>query len=590
MPFVAINTMSNRITRNLLASKPGQAQLTLTYENITDAQGSDFVLFYETCKGGNTSFVLPVELLSGLGSACADYIKAVGSSLTWRWEQPPRLDFVKKGICTVSVTLKAYVAPGTITIPSAAPVIPYNPVVARDNTIYPSFSGIGVIPPTPPTPVPGIKWIAYSTINETAINTHDIVLADDGSTYAFIANQAYSELVKFSSVGAALWTQRFASISGQLEWGPFGLPAVKISQAITRISDTSFICSITEQASNSSNPYRYAIFNLDQNGDVRYGIGYANSQVSEVNAVSNDGRSFLAINTPGYSTGSPVNVFRVSDGEQTKRFTFTNITNVGVAFIRNVIQKPNGNWVFYVTYGLIKKCLIETDSSFQAVIRSTCFPDLDLTSSFCYRPDTGGYLFLGGDCIYYLSDSLQLIETRRFLGTASHIQYDSNGDYYIWASYTNWYQDIGIPGWPNLITLIKYNWNSDYVHYVTSTNGNRSPTSSLNNTLRRMSFAQEGVGRSGGGSYPLSYRMVHSFDLIQPSSTNNSPLNTSNPPNFSFLSRTIAAPTLRPTMETRISSREQASVSIFDLPILSKVSHTFEVQSIYRDYTTAVYP
>ncbi len=96
--------MNNRATRLLMASRPGNGLLSLTYENITHAEGNSFITAYEASYGSGRSFALPSSLYSGLDPDLSSYIN---TNLLWRWDAPPQISSIKDGVCTVSTSLRA---------------------------------------------------------------------------------------------------------------------------------------------------------------------------------------------------------------------------------------------------------------------------------------------------------------------------------------------------------------------------------------------------------------------------------------------------------------------------------------------------
>jgi hypothetical protein len=88
----------------LMASRPGNGLLALTYENISHADANSFIIAYEASYGSGRSFGLPSGLYSGLDPVLTAYIN---TNLLWRWDGPPQISSIKDSVCTVSTSLRA---------------------------------------------------------------------------------------------------------------------------------------------------------------------------------------------------------------------------------------------------------------------------------------------------------------------------------------------------------------------------------------------------------------------------------------------------------------------------------------------------
>lgn len=435
----------------------------------------------------------------------------------------------------------------------------------------------------PPTPTPGSKWTAYSTVHEAAVNSHNIELDDQGNTYSFIGSTEHSEVTKFSPTGIALWTRRFSSFQTQAE-----LSGVKYTQTIHRISDNLLLCVVSDKINKTH------YIGIDASGQVLFNKGYdLGTRSGQLTRFFNFDKSlFLTSQIRNFGDLS-INVFNSATGQFLRRFTFSSISGIPPWYVRNAIQRPDGNWIFVVQYDVTPNIgyplyFIETNAGITSVTRAVRFPDLDVTPTLCYRPDTGGYLILGSTTgrIHYMNDSLELQESRKFLGygAPSEVLYDANGDYYLWKTSGNWYQDIGVAGGGDGVTLVKYNWNNDIVRYVTTVSGWRDPVVRLNRTLQRMSFAQQAISIAGAAFATIPYRAINSFNIIQPSSTNGSPISTVNPPNFTFFSRTVLNPSPKAVFESLIHTRIEASVSVVSQSNISESQSTFIIEPITRNF------
>lgn len=98
----------------LRSNRAVNAQLELTFTNITDAQASDILAAYVASRSGFHPLTMPVELVAGIDlQALRDRINPT-SFLRWHFNGPPKVDAGIPGISTVNVTLVA--TPSTVTI------------------------------------------------------------------------------------------------------------------------------------------------------------------------------------------------------------------------------------------------------------------------------------------------------------------------------------------------------------------------------------------------------------------------------------------------------------------------------------------
>lgn len=104
LPVSKSYAMNSRATRMLMASRPGNGLLALTYENISHTDAYSFITAYEASYGSGRSFGLPSALYSGLDPVLSNYIN---TNLLWRWDGPPQISSIKDGVCTVSTSLRA---------------------------------------------------------------------------------------------------------------------------------------------------------------------------------------------------------------------------------------------------------------------------------------------------------------------------------------------------------------------------------------------------------------------------------------------------------------------------------------------------
>lgn len=109
LPAFPVSELKSQIgttTTRLWGSKPANARLDLSFQNITDANAKSISEAYVAAKGPIDSLTLPNEVFSGADSALSDYIKFAGSGITWHFtSEPPSIESVVNGYSSVSVTL-----------------------------------------------------------------------------------------------------------------------------------------------------------------------------------------------------------------------------------------------------------------------------------------------------------------------------------------------------------------------------------------------------------------------------------------------------------------------------------------------------
>ena len=103
----AVNSQSGSTTRRLWGSRPAQAELAMTYRNITDDQAAAIVDHYDDCKGPTIQATLPNTTWDGASSDLRGYMKLddYGNGISWYFSGPPTVNSVFPGISTVQVRL-----------------------------------------------------------------------------------------------------------------------------------------------------------------------------------------------------------------------------------------------------------------------------------------------------------------------------------------------------------------------------------------------------------------------------------------------------------------------------------------------------
>ena len=105
-PTKAFVSQAGTTTRRLYGSKPAQADLQLTYRNITDNQASAIVEHYQSLKGPMVKAALPSETWEGASPNLrkqfdvSDY-----ADVDWYFASAPTVDSVFPGVSTVQVKL-----------------------------------------------------------------------------------------------------------------------------------------------------------------------------------------------------------------------------------------------------------------------------------------------------------------------------------------------------------------------------------------------------------------------------------------------------------------------------------------------------
>lgn len=102
-PVRTYKAQSGAETRILYGSRRNGMTLSLSFENVTDAQAEQFLDHFDETKGTFTTFTLPSQAFTGW-SGNRDAID-VPTGLSWRYNQAPSVANVKSGRSTVTVEL-----------------------------------------------------------------------------------------------------------------------------------------------------------------------------------------------------------------------------------------------------------------------------------------------------------------------------------------------------------------------------------------------------------------------------------------------------------------------------------------------------
>ena len=102
-PVKAYNAQSGAEVRILYGDTRTKMELSLAYDNITDASAKEFLDHYDETKGSYSTFIIDPSARSGWGSTAAA-IDASGVN-RWRYSEAPQITAVRPGRSSVRVNL-----------------------------------------------------------------------------------------------------------------------------------------------------------------------------------------------------------------------------------------------------------------------------------------------------------------------------------------------------------------------------------------------------------------------------------------------------------------------------------------------------
>lgn len=105
-----MRSQSGVTTRRLWGSRPSEAQLALTFANITDNNAALIAKAYNDAKGPTTDLTLPTLLFKGASTSLTTWLNtsATGAGMKWYFtEEPPNIESVAPGRSSVRVNLVA---------------------------------------------------------------------------------------------------------------------------------------------------------------------------------------------------------------------------------------------------------------------------------------------------------------------------------------------------------------------------------------------------------------------------------------------------------------------------------------------------
>lgn len=107
-PVKTFTANSGKQLRILYGNQRTNRTIELTYENITDAQGYDFIEDYNEQFGTFRQITFTEDMLDAIfaGWSQQDRDEIIGGNeMQWRYAESPQVTSVKSGRCTVTVRL-----------------------------------------------------------------------------------------------------------------------------------------------------------------------------------------------------------------------------------------------------------------------------------------------------------------------------------------------------------------------------------------------------------------------------------------------------------------------------------------------------
>ena len=105
-PTKAFVSQAGTTTRRLYGSLPSQAELQLTYRNITDDQASAILAHYQSLKGPMSKATLPNQTWDGASTDLKKQLNVSNySDVDWYFAAAPTVDSIFPGVSTVQVRL-----------------------------------------------------------------------------------------------------------------------------------------------------------------------------------------------------------------------------------------------------------------------------------------------------------------------------------------------------------------------------------------------------------------------------------------------------------------------------------------------------
>jgi hypothetical protein len=102
-PVKTFVSTSGYEARVLLGPHPVGGTLTLGFDNLSEEQFFQITSHYATARSNYETFALPAEVFAGIANASS--LTPVGFS--WRYMEPPGVEWVAPGIASVRLSLQA---------------------------------------------------------------------------------------------------------------------------------------------------------------------------------------------------------------------------------------------------------------------------------------------------------------------------------------------------------------------------------------------------------------------------------------------------------------------------------------------------
>ena len=109
-PTSGMTSQSGVTTRRLWGSRPSQAQLALTFANITDDNAALILAAYHSAKGATTDLSLPDIIFNGASANLTNWLNTFSTGAGMKWffsEDPPSVESIAPGRSSVRVNLTA---------------------------------------------------------------------------------------------------------------------------------------------------------------------------------------------------------------------------------------------------------------------------------------------------------------------------------------------------------------------------------------------------------------------------------------------------------------------------------------------------
>lgn len=106
-PVRSIESLGGVTSRRLFGDRPSAAQLTLTFDNLSDDRAAEIEQNHRDSLGELDRVTFPARIWSGQSSSLAARTQAPGAGLSWHWSEPPQISSVVPGRSTVRCSFAA---------------------------------------------------------------------------------------------------------------------------------------------------------------------------------------------------------------------------------------------------------------------------------------------------------------------------------------------------------------------------------------------------------------------------------------------------------------------------------------------------